>query len=683
MATYDGVRIKDFTQIANIPFMIFRYGGTSQNARTIYSLNSSANTNYNIHITPFRDNYIWCLYINHYTIESGEYGSSVNKITIAFGNTTLVYEFNVGDTEGSTTIKTKPDTSIFEYVNDAPTNYVNNNINFPWQDTGDTEDYSINTDSKDAVLNSQTFYYITDPSLTGSNIGANNITITYSVTSEETTTYKVTSTLTNCTLTPTDTEIAEGTETTFTVTANDGYTFNTVPTINGTAMTKTLDTIYTSTITVNSDVAIVASADKVAVTYTVTRDLNYCTISPDTTVLNEGVSYTFTITAETGYEFSRSDYVTITGGAFSISEDKLSATATITATQDITIVAHALIVQTHKIYITGTLTNCTCNYNTGDDLTENKAVTFTANEGYYFYNLTPEYEVKRSVPTNITTVTGALNGGGTQTLIDATQVNLYINNETNITIISDITAIVQPSEIINGINVYNISESILQQLMQVRFTLGTESSGTETIDYGKWITNLYYLPFDVSQYINAENADIILGNKNTSLHSNLLKSYFDIDLGSITIPEFSNSYESENAIIRLYLPFIDDIIVIDNMYSGKSISIKYHIDLLEETITLIIISEETPIMYDKYSIGRNLPFFSTENGNTNLHYSNDTKNTVLTAFIIVSKNNYSQVLGEIKGSLIQMNYINNFETSATQEEQEEVINLLSQGVIVK
>lgn len=549
-----------------------------------------------------------------------------------------------------------------------------------------------NTESLRSVLPSEELWYFDNENITQTAYtSGDNVpwTFNFSGGTPEPTKYKVTSTLENCTLTPTDTEIAEGTETTFTVTANSGYVFNAVPTINGTEMTKTSDTVYTSTITVNSDVSIVAHADADIITYPVTYDLNHATIKPNDATFKEGDNVTFIATADDGYEFSNSNYVTINNTPFTISSDKKTATAVITVTTAISIVAHALIIQSHKITITGTLTHCTCNYNTGDDLISGKAVTFTADDGYYFNSLTPKYTVKRSSSSTYETITGSLSGVGEQTLIDGSQVTLYVRNNSNINITDDITATESPIEILQGVNVYELTEQNLKDVMNVRFTVrntetGTQAEEKEPIDFGKWITNLYYMPFSTDNIINAKRSYIILGTKNTELVAKTLLSQFDIDLGTITVPKLNSSYIQENRDIKLYLPFVSETPTIGVEYSGKTLHITYHIDLIDETITIIVTDNENPVIYNKVNFGRNLPFFSTENGNTNLNYSNDgINNTIYTAFIIVTDNNVSLISNAPTDTFIKVSHIETMQTSATQEEQEMIINLLNEGVYIK
>lgn len=605
------------------------------------------------------------------------------------------------DTVYTDTITVNSDVTIVATADKSITYYTVTGTLANCTRTPTVNEIAEGTETTFTVTANSGFVFNTVPTINGSNmtkVSDTEYTATITVNSNVTimasadkipSVYGITTTLTNCTITPTDTTVTEGTEITFTVTANEHYKFNTAPTINGTAMSKTSDTVYTTTLTVNSAIDIVANAERI--TCSATYDLSNATITPNDTSFNEGESVTFTATAKDGYEFNRSDYVTINGNEFTISDDKKTATATITVTGTITIYAHALIIQTHKITITGTLTHCTCNYNSGDDLVSGKAVTFTTDEGYYFNSLTPQYTVKQSSATTYETLTGALSGTGEQTFIDGSQVTLYVRNNSNINITDDITATETPIEILQGVNVYELTEENLRGVMSARFTVGTTETGTgtqtedkEPIDFGKWITNLYYMPFATDNIINAKRSYIILGTKNTELIAKSLLSQFDIDLGTITVPNLNSSYVQENRDIKLYLPFVADTPTIGVEYSGKTLHITYHVDLIDETITVIVTDGENPVIYNKVSFGRNLPFFSTENGNTNLNYNNNgINNTIYTAFIIVTDNNVSLISNAPTDTFIRVSHIETMQTSATQEEQDLIINLLNDGVYIK
>lgn len=149
--------------------------------------------------------------------------------------------------------------------------------------------------------------------------------------------YQVHSTLNNCTLSPTDSQYDEGSSVTFTVTANNSYHFTSAPTINGVAMTKTSDTIYTSTIEVHSTINIVASAEKTK--YTITYQLSNATIDPsDQTSVDEGTQVILIAKANDGYKL---DTVTVNGQSATLTDVSGRSQFTFTVTSNTTVVVSA------------------------------------------------------------------------------------------------------------------------------------------------------------------------------------------------------------------------------------------------------------------------------------------------------------------------------------------------------
>lgn len=207
-----------------------------------------------------------------------------------------------------------------------------------------------------------------------------------------TTKYKITSTLNNCTLSPTDTEIAEGSVTDFIVTANNGYTFNTAPTLNGEPMEKTSDTVYHKSITVNADVEIIATADKIPVIYTITSNGKNGTVSP--TQFTEGIETVVTLNASDGYEFQTgimapyidftdddSDNISMT----MVSNTQYTYTIPTSIRHNATVTFYTKEITKPTFTVTYNLTNCTSDetrtsFEQGSDV----SFTVTANNGYHF-----------------------------------------------------------------------------------------------------------------------------------------------------------------------------------------------------------------------------------------------------------------------------------------------------------
>lgn len=172
--------------------------------------------------------------------------------------------------------------------------------------------------------------------------GPSSADTTLSMNSEEsqTTQWTVTKRLQNCTLSPTNDTIADGTSVTFIVTANDGYKFlSSAPTLNGNPMSKTSDTVYQRTTTVTSNITIIATAIKANGEENISYDgLQNATGTPTTYNLGEPV--TITITADENYTITSAycTYLVASGDTeqvnLTISDDKKSATATVTVPDD-------------------------------------------------------------------------------------------------------------------------------------------------------------------------------------------------------------------------------------------------------------------------------------------------------------------------------------------------------------
>lgn len=112
--------------------------------------------------------------------------------------------------------------------------------------------------------------------------------------------------------------------------------------------------------------------------YTVTSNLENITFDNAVTSIEQDTNFTFNFTANTGYQI---DSLTSNVGTVTISDDKLTATITGTATQAITITGSASVIP-KKYSVTYSLTNITCD-NPQTELTENDTFefTFTADEG--------------------------------------------------------------------------------------------------------------------------------------------------------------------------------------------------------------------------------------------------------------------------------------------------------------
>lgn len=117
--------------------------------------------------------------------------------------------------------------------------------------------------------------------------------------------YTVTNNLTHATNSNGATTVGEGSAYSATISAEQGYHITSVTCTMGGAQ-QTVTNNYINIVSVNGDIVItaVAEEDQPAVTYTITNNLTNVTNSNPATTIEEGSSYTATITASQGYNIS-------------------------------------------------------------------------------------------------------------------------------------------------------------------------------------------------------------------------------------------------------------------------------------------------------------------------------------------------------------------------------------------
>ena len=142
----------------------------------------------------------------------------------------------------------------------------------------------------------------------------------------EVTTYTITKNLTNCTISNSASNIAQNASYTATISANSGYTLGDVAiTMGGTDITNTAySNGNISILSATGNIVITANATVTPVeptTYTITNNLTNCTNSNSAVSINEGESYSATITANSNYTL---DVVTVTMGESNITDSVCS-----------------------------------------------------------------------------------------------------------------------------------------------------------------------------------------------------------------------------------------------------------------------------------------------------------------------------------------------------------------------
>lgn len=527
------------------------------------------------------------------------------------------------------------------------------------------------------------------------NIAQNKLSVTITGTATENITVNVSATqyisvtlnLTNIKRTKGDDSYEYGSLISMEFAADDGYTIDTLSGNYGSVTINPGRKTATLTATALKDLVVTGTGKYEPKTYKATYNLDeHIKGDPNNpTTLTEGKDYTFKFTCDEGWMFGSYKVSQSTGVTTVQNEEHTEATTTYKSayagiTFDITQFPRV----TPKVLITGTLKNCTCNYANNEVIVENKDIVITADTGYEFKNQYTylDYNIENTM---------VKSDDRTTLTISYSSVSQLGNIELNDNYVATI-----PVETIGGFcNLYKVTEKELTQLSKARFDKDV-SAGT-IIDYGSAITQLYILPLAIPAELIGDKSNIILGSLDSKVESTLLNNYiYEIDMGSITVPEkYTNVYDYINTTVTLRVPFFSAITLDVENVIGHTISIKYTVDLYSGNVTMNVTSDFTgSIIYSStQNIVTQIPFVQKQNNGIVNQLSNVYKYLIATPVIEVVRNIpyddtaefgkgsvWSGVLGEIEGycevNKIQLN------TSATNEEKNDIIDLLKEGVFI-
>lgn len=495
--------------------------------------------------------------------------------------------------------------------------------------------------------------------------------------------FTITENLTGCTSDNTDTTITEGMSKTITYSSESGKEFVADLCSCNTGSFYSIGKYIAiwKVENVDKDVVITMVANVPTVYYNVTNNLTNVSADENNPVkIEENTDFTLVFHANNGYKI---DTITCNIGTVVISDDKLTATITGVATENISVVATGK--KIHYVHITGELNNCVCNYENGEEITDNKIVTITANTGFNFKGI---YTYKNLD----TSLTNQFSKNEEQTILTIDDVATW--NSYDIDLNSYYGATKESELVSTFVNLYRVTNSEMKQLAVARFV---DNEGA-IVDYGKFITQLYVLPFEVSRDIIGERDNIILGNYDSRVESTMLiDSKLYINGGLITVPnKYNNVYDYLNTTCTLRLPFFNPIILdVDNVIN-KTISIQYIVDLYSGNCTVNISSSFTDeiIHSETTNIVTQIPFIQKQNNSIVNQLSNANENLIDNAFIEIVRNipyyandifGKATIVFDTVGSVTGYCEISDIQliTTATNEEKEEIETLLKNGVFIK
>lgn len=242
---------------------------------------------------------------------------------------------------------------------------------------------------------------------------------------------------------------------------------------------------------------------------------------------------------------------------------------------------------------------------------------------------------------------------------------------------------------------YKVDSTILYNLNKK--LIANEFMGVEMPSLSPYIINLLELPFRIN--VTEIQDSIKVGNVNfTDVIANKInRDLVEINLGEINIPELTgNSYDYLNTDVFLHLPYSDKISIPLEYAISETISIKYLIDLYSGECNITLRSTKINNVFHNGTtkIGRNIPFFHKQSDqilnqqSIMLPVNNDLSN----AYIEILRNKPvengfdslvkdSSILSDFTGYLVVDDI--ELETSANQNDREEIKNILRNGVYIK
>lgn len=212
-------------------------------------------------------------------------------------------------------------------------------------------------------------------------------------------------------------------------------------------------------------------------------------------------------------------------------------------------------------------------------------------------------------------------------------------------------------------------------------------------DFTEFINQLYYLPFTVDENLSDPTNKIDTGLWSLNAPAREMKdNILNIDLGEIkVVPENNNGFDYNIESIKLYLPLVLPIQIDFQDCYKKQISINYKINLLTGNATINVLSNDKLISTFNQNVQTNLQMFSIYNNKDFGSLNNSINNELLTPYIKVNyykpvENLVSYETLEHNNLSIYTNFVKTRNASVscgTQQEQQEIENLLNGGIYIK
>lgn len=459
-------------------------------------------------------------------------------------------------------------------------------------------------------------------------------------------TYSITNSISNTSTTPSDLSALEvSTEVTITITANEGYYFTTAPYIESddgmgalntynfstseTSFPKTYSITLTSQQTAELDqfTNTIKGGVSQLKTFSIINDVANTTPDIALTGLICGSEVTINLSANDGFYFSEAPKLECNDGMGSILNFNFTTTQetsptlyTLTLSANDTqylndytnrikgATAETPTVETYTIKIS--LTHATANIDSVTEYVKGQPleIIVTAEDGYYF-SVAPVFKYSL----NGELVSDSLTGDGTEKpkVFTKSYTGEQTANFSNTATVGGLygEAIIIPtvdvSTMYGIIKAYAPTADQLKAIGEVRYV--SMSTG-EVLDLGQYITSLKKLFIDIPVTTTPEA--VKLGGKATGVEClPLATDKITINCGSVAIAEtYNNVVDYTNTTIDLYLPFIGFRPLTTSKIMGRTLNIKYVVNVLTGDGVCCVYANETLIETFNCNLSFEVPY---------------------------------------------------------------------------
>ena len=325
-----------------------------------------------------------------------------------------------------------------------------------------------------------------------------------------------------------------------------------------------------------------------------------------------------------------------------------------------------------------------------------KTITLTADDGYifdddiiyYYYDYEDSYYAKQTKKAN------------KQNIISfEIAVGSYHDYQQQISYENDLPSIkavaTKPDTTPTGtqsIHIYDMKDGEINTFMN-SLVENFGPDGVDVVDFTKYVNQIYRIPFNVPTELTTDISNINVGKYTVDVNTKQInQDKLIIDGGNIVVkPHYNNANDYSPIECVLYLPFTKEVSLNINDIINHTINIKYNIDLLSGTTTIIVSNENNEIYTGQFNISTSLEYYGLYEdklvNNLNSTYIND----ILQAYIklIYNKPIENLVSYETMEHGILKDYhgftkISNIDLQGTYNYNEmiEINELLKQGVFI-